>query len=157
MCRNMLIANRLRNVFLDGHWIANTNYKEQLLTITWRKANQKVRDLNTISALTYHVNYYLSGLLEALETGELKIHDRLSYSVEPFDSEQSWKNLVSEFLRNCERFIEKVELLDNNDLDNIFLKDEYGTLLRNIEGVIEHSYYHLGQIVLINRMLQSPY
>ncbi len=25
---NLAIANRLREVLLDGHWIANTNFKE---------------------------------------------------------------------------------------------------------------------------------
>jgi hypothetical protein len=37
--------------------------------------------------------------------------------------------------------------------DEPFVDEKYGTLLRNIEGVIEHSYYHLGQIALIRKMI----
>ncbi len=65
MTRNLTIASRLREVLLNGHWIANTNYKEQLLNLNWQQATQKVDNLNTIAALTYHINYYLAGLLNA--------------------------------------------------------------------------------------------
>ena len=34
-----------------------------------------------------------------------------------------------------------------------FVDEKYGTFQRNIEAMIEHSYYHLGQIVLIKKML----
>jgi hypothetical protein len=31
--------------------------------------------------------------------------------------------------------------------------EQYGTWQRNLEAVIEHSYYHLGQIILIRKMI----
>ncbi len=51
------IANRFREVLLNGKWIANTNFQEQLNTITWQQATTKIGSLNTIAALTYHINY----------------------------------------------------------------------------------------------------
>jgi hypothetical protein len=44
MTRNISLASRLREVLLNGHWIANTNYKEQLQHVTWQQATQKVDD-----------------------------------------------------------------------------------------------------------------
>jgi hypothetical protein len=41
-------------------------------------------------------------------------------------------------------------------LDQPFVDEKYGSYLRNIEGVIEHSYYHLGQISLIRKMIIQP-
>ena len=38
MNRNAFIAGRLREVFLNGKWIANTNYKEQVEAVTWQQA-----------------------------------------------------------------------------------------------------------------------
>jgi hypothetical protein len=43
--------------------------------------------------------------------------------------------------------------MSQNQLDEVFVDKKYGTYLRNIEAVIEHSYYHLGQIVLIKKMI----
>ncbi len=153
MTRNLTIASRLREVFLDGYFIANTNYKAQLLGLDWIQANQKIGNLNTIAALTYHINYYLVGLLSAFETGRLEIRDKFSFDLPDISVESEWKVLVTELLSNAEKFVERVEQMEDSLLDQIFIAEKYGTYLRNIEGVIEHSYYHLGQISLIKKML----
>lgn len=153
MQRNILIANRLREVLLSGQWIANTNYKAQIQSVDWQQATQKIHNLNTIAALTYHINYYLEGLLSALETGKLEISDKYSFDLPPITSASDWSNLVEAFLRNAEKFADKVEQMEDKALDEPFINPQYGTLLRNLEGVIEHSYYHLGQISLIRKML----
>lgn len=155
MTRNAAIAGRLREVLLNGHWIANTNYKEQLLGISWQQAIQKVGSLNTIAALTYHINYYLEGLLNAFESGKLEISDKYSFDLPPIRSEADWNKLVTAFLANSEKFARSVEQMDESLFDQPFVDEKYGSYLRNIEGVIEHSYYHLGQISLINKMIRQ--
>lgn len=155
MTRNLVIANRLREVLLNGHWIANTNYKEQILSVNWQQATQKVGNLNTIAALTYHINYYLAGLLNAIEKGKLEISDKFSFDLPPIHSEQEWNKMVTDFLSNSEKFADKVEQLEDNIFDRPFIDEKYGTFLRNIEGVIEHSYYHLGQISLLRKMIME--
>lgn len=155
MTRNLTIASRLREVFLNGYWIANTNYKEQILNINWQQATQKVGNLNTISALTYHINYYLAGLLSAFEKGKLEISDKFSFDLPPINSEQDWNNLLLDFLGNAEKFADQVEQMEDSLFDQPFVDEKYGTFLRNIEGVIEHAYYHLGQISLIKKMISN--
>lgn len=153
MTRSLTISSRIREVLLNGHWIANTNYKEQILSISWQKAVQKVDNLNTIAGLTYHVNYYLEGLLNAFENGRLEISDKFSFDVPQKKSESDWNKLVTHFLNNSEKFATKVEQMDDSTFDKPFVNKKYGSYLRNIEGVIEHSYYHLGQIILIKKMI----
>ena len=153
MKRSELIANRLRAVFLNGYWIANTNYKDQLLNITWHHAIHQVADLNTIAALTYHINYYLVGILNVFKGGPLEIKDQYSFDLQPIQSEEDWKKLVEEFLANSAAFADKVAQMPDEKLDEVFENEKYGTYLHNIEGVIEHSYYHLGQIVLIKKLI----
>ena len=153
MTRNITLATRLREVLLNGHWIANTNYKEQILSIDWQQATQKVGSLNTIAALTYHINYYLAGLLNAFENGKLEISDKYSFDISQINSEADWNKLVTEFLDNSEKFSNQVEQMNDGVFDQPFIDKKYGNYLRNIEGVIEHSYYHLGQISLIKKMI----
>jgi len=155
MDRNSFIANRLREVLLSGHWIANTNYQEQLSDISWQQAIFKIKDLNTIAALTYHINYYLRGLLAALETGKLEISEKYSFDLPEITEKNDWDKLRSDFLTNAALFADKVEQLDAEIFDQPFFEEKYGSYLRNIEGVIEHSYYHLGQIVLIKKMISQ--
>ena len=153
MTRNLNISSRLREVLLNGHWIANTNYKEQLLNLNWQQATQKVDNLNTIAALTYHINYYLAGLLNAFENGKLEISDKYSFDLPPLQSEANWNDLVTDFFNNSEKFANVVEQMEDSIFDKPFVDEKYGSYLRNIEGVIEHSYYHLGQICLIRKMI----
>jgi hypothetical protein len=155
MTRNLIIASRLREVFHNGRWIANTNYKEQILSVNWQQAIQKIGNLNTIAAMTYHINYYLAGLLNAFKNGKLEISDKYSFDLPQLQSEADWNNLVTEFLNNSEKFANKVEQMDDSIFDQPFVDEKYGSYLRNIEGVIEHSYYHLGQISLIRKMIMQ--
>jgi len=153
MNRNTALASRLREVLLDGHWIANTNYKEQLQSINWKQAIQKVDNLNTIAALTFHINYYMEGLLNVFNGGKLEISDKYSFDLPEIKTEQDWNQLVSTFLHSAETFASKVEQMEDTLFDQPFVDEKYGSYLRNIEGVIEHSYYHLGQVSLIRKMI----
>jgi uncharacterized damage-inducible protein DinB len=155
--RNTTLASRLREVLLDGHWIANTNYKKQLESINWKQAIKKVDNLNTIAALTFHINYYMEGLLNVFNGGKLEISDKYSFDLPEINTEQDWNQLLNRFLTNAEHFAGKVEQMDDAIFDQPFVDEKYGSYLRNIEGVIEHSYYHLGQVSLIRKMItQHP-
>ncbi len=149
------IANRFREVMLDGKWIANTNYKKQITSLTWQQATRKVGSLNTIAALTFHINYYVNGVLNVLQGGQLEIRDKFSFDLPEIISEQDWNTLVNETIQNAERFAAAVESLPQDKLDTVFVDEKYGTYRRNIEGMIEHAYYHLGQISLIKKMLEE--
>ncbi|WP_426790557.1 DinB family protein [Sphingobacterium sp. WOUb80] len=153
MERRIFIANRLREVLLNGHWIANTNYQEQLLDTTWEQAIFKINNLNTIAALTYHINYYLEGLLTAFERGKLEISDKYSFDVPVITSKADWDSLVNKFLKNAAAFADSITTFEEEQFDQPFIDEKYGSYLRNIEAVIEHSYYHLGQISLIKKMI----
>lgn len=153
MNSNHFLAKRLREVLLDGFWIANTNFQHQLHEISWQQATQKVNNLNSIASLTYHVNYYVNGILEALQSGKLEIQDKYSFDMPEINTKEDWDNLVDNFLANAESFARAVELMDDKLLGSCFFDEKYGTFQRNIEGLIEHSYYHLGQISLLKKLM----
>nr|WP_198520254.1 DUF1572 domain-containing protein [Flavobacterium sp. 5] len=155
MTNSIDIANRLREVLLNGKWIANTNFKEQIVSIDWKQAIEKVENLNTIALLTFHINYYLKGLIHVFKGGNLEIRDKYSFDLPEIKSETDWNNLVNEFVSNAEMFANEVEKMNNNILNQPFVDEKYGSYLRNIEGVIEHSYYHLGQVSLIKKIIMQ--
>ena len=155
MNRSQFIAKRLSEVYLDGHWVANTNYKEQLSALNWQQATQQVGPLNTIALLTYHINYYLRGLLQVLNGGALEIKDKYSFDMPPLTNDKEWLTLTNEFFSNAEKFVAAVAQLPDEKMDEHFVDPQYGTWYRNLEAVVEHSYYHLGQISLIKKLLTS--
>ncbi len=151
--KSKLIANRFREVILNGVWIANTNYKDQLLNLTWEQATLKIESLNTIAALTFHINYYIAGVLNVFEGGLLEIRDKYSFDLPPINSQKDWEVFLTAFLKNAEKFATLVEQMSDKKLAEMFVNNKYGSYQRNIEGIIEHSYYHLGQITLIKKLI----
>jgi uncharacterized damage-inducible protein DinB len=147
------IANRFREVILNGTWIANTNFKDQLENLDWKIAVSPIQDLNTISALAQHVHYYINGINQVFKGGTLDIKDQFSFDFPPIRSQEQWNNFLTKFWNDAETFASFVEQMPDENLDAVFVDAKYGTYKRNIEAMIEHSYYHLGQIVLIKKQL----
>ena len=147
------LANRIREVYLNGKWIANTNIKEQIDNLNLPQATQTVNGLNTVALLVFHLNYYLEGLIVALTENKLEIKDKYSFLMNELNNEDDWQVLKNKLLANAERLASIIENFDNNQLSDPFVDEKYGTIWQNIIGVVEHSYYHFGQITIIKKML----
>jgi len=147
------ISNQLREVILNGSWVS-TNLKTVLNDVSLVEAQQKIADLNTIFDLTYHISYYIKGLLQVLEGGPLDIKDKYSFDAPKFSSDKEWRHFLDEFYLAAERFTTLVQGLEDNRLGDDFVKPEYGNYYRNIICMVEHSYYHLGQIVIIKKLIR---
>jgi len=149
------LAHRFKEVMLDGKWIANTNYQEQIKDLSWQEATQKIGTLNTIAQLTFHMNYYVKGVMNVFKGGALEIRDKYSFAMQQIDAPEPWESLKNELLENCHQFSSYIEKMTNKQLDSPFVDQKYGSYRRNIEGMIEHAYYHLGQISLLRKMQHS--
>ena len=147
------LADRVREVILSGTWIANTNFADQLSSISWKQSTVKIGTLNSIAALTFHINYYISGLIDVLNGGPLEISDKYSFNLMPINDPSDWDKLRNTLLKNAETFASLIEQFPESKLEEPFVNERYGTFRRNLEGVIEHSYYHLGQISLIKKLI----
>lgn len=153
MSNGIDLAKRLQEVLIDGTWIANTNFKQQIDDTSWTQATYKFENLNTIAQLTFHINYYLAGINNVFDRGRLEIHDRYSFDMPPITNDQNWNILKKKFDRDAKQLINYIESISSAKLGEHFVESKYGNYARNIEGVIEHSYYHLGQISLIKKLI----
>lgn len=149
------LASRFREPLLNGKWIANTNLKEQLTEVNLKQATKKINSLNSIAALTFHLNYYIAGVLQVFNGGSLDIRDKFSFDMPAIESEQAWTDLQNKLWSDAESFAQTVEHLSDDQLEAVFVDEKYGDYRRNIEAMIEHAYYHLGQVVLIKKFLSE--
>ena len=149
------LANRLREVILNGRWIANTNYLDQLADLSYEQANTVISNLNSIALLTFHINYYISGVAHFFKTGKLEIHDKYSFDMQPITSEENWLQLKNNLFEQTEQLGQLISNFSDKQLEMIFVDEKYGNYRRNIEALIEHAYYHLGQITLIKKLVNA--
>src|SRR5882724_12964761 len=146
------IAKQFRDVHFGGNWTA-VSLKENLADITWQQATTKVYSFNTIATLVYHMNYYVSVVLKVLHSEPLNASDKYSFDHPPILSQEDWEKLLDKTWTDAENFAALIELFPESKLWEDFYDNKYGNYYRNIHGIIEHVHYHLGQIVLIKKIL----
>jgi len=153
MDRTKALASRFREVIFNGTWVAYTNYKDQLTNLPWEMAVMKLHSLNSIAALTQHIHYYIQGVNKVFEDGTLDIKDQYSFDFRPIESQHEWDNILALFWKDAETFAMHIEKMQDYQLATDFVEAKFGTYQRNLDGMIEHCYYHLGQMVLLKKML----
>jgi hypothetical protein len=146
------IAKHFRDVYFGGNW-TSVNLKETLADVTWEQATAKVYTFNTIGTLVYHMNYYVTVVSKVLQGEPLNAKDKYSFEHPPILSQDDWEKLLDKTWADAQKFSLLIEQLPESKLDEIFFDEKYGNYYRNMHGIIEHVHYHLGQIVLIKKIL----
>jgi len=146
------IAKLFRDVHFGGNWTA-VNLKEHLEGLTWQQATTQVHGCNSIAVLVYHMHYYVGAAMKVLQGGPLDASDKYSFDCPPIQSQADWEKLLDKTWSDAEIFAGLIEQLPESKLWEDFSNNKYGNYYRNLHGIIEHMHYHLGQIVLIKKIL----
>ena len=148
-----LLAKQIQDAFFGGNW-AGVAVEPVLSQVTIAEAVSPVTDGNTIAVLTYHIFYYAEAILDVLEGKPLSSKDELSFNVPPIASEKEWRLFLEQRFEQVRKLIPLVEQLPDTLLESDFSDSKYGTYFRNLSGFVEHTHYHLGQIVLLKKQLE---
>jgi len=108
-------AKHLREVHFGGNWTA-VNLKESLADITWLQAITPVYSFNTIAALVYHMNYFVSAVLKVLQGEPLNAHDKYSFDLPLIQSQEDWEKLLDKTWTDAEDFASLIEKLPESKL-----------------------------------------
>lgn len=146
------LAKHLRDVHFGGNWTCS-NLRDQLKDVSWQQAIKKAESFNTIATLVFHVNYYVSAIARVLNGEELNAKDEYSFHHPPINSQEDWEYMLSKVWADAENCAALIEQLDAAKLDDDFTDKKYGSYARNLLGLIEHTHYHLGQIVILKKIL----
>lgn len=146
------LAKHVRGVYFGPNWSDN-NLKMHLSEVTWQEAIQEIEGLNTIVKLAFHVNYFVAGVSKVLEGGPLEIRDKFSFDHPVITSQVEWQELLDQMWQDGEHFASLIEAMPEDQLWADFTDPKYGNYYTNLLGIIEHLHYHLGQIVLLRKLL----
>ncbi len=146
------IATHFRVVHFGGNW-TSSNLKDNLADVTWQQATTQVQPFHTIATLVYHMNYFVGAILKVLKGGPLDAKDKYSFDLPPILSQEDWEKLLEKTWADVQNVACLIEQLPECELWENMADEKYGNYYRNIHGIIEHCHYHLGQIVLIKKML----
>ena len=105
--------------------------------------------------MTFHINYYVEGTKEVFSGGKLIIRDKYSFDSPEISTQKEWEKLKTRVFDNVIQFTDSINNLSEEKLWENFEDEKYGNYYRNLNGIIEHTHYHLGQIVILKKLIQK--
>jgi len=147
------IARHIREIHVGNNW-TDSCIKDAVQDITWQEAIAKPIEANTIAMLVFHMNFYLNIVHERLSGGGLNFTQEESFAVPVIANENDWQQMLNKTFVDAEAFAKTVEQLSDERLMEEIAKD-HGSVYKNVQGIAEHNHYHLGQLVLIKKILRQ--
>ncbi len=146
------IARHYRGFVFGGN-ATGVNLRDTLADVTVDMATASVGDHNTIAALVFHMQYYTGGIMEVLRGGELTIRDKYSFDAPTISTKEEWRAYVDGVLAQADAFATAIEAWPEERWGETFVKTGYGSYYDNVTGNLEHQHYHLGQVVVVKKLL----
>ncbi|RNI35777.1 DinB family protein [Hanamia caeni] len=149
-----LIAAHLQEAFEGNNW-SDVNVKDTLDGITFRQATHVTNaSPNTIAALLYHMTFYNKAIKQRLQGIEPEISAANGFDLQPITSEHDWVQLKKNAFDTVNELASAIR-----DFPDERLPEESpvgkGSFYKKLQGVIEHNYYHLGQIVILKNLIKK--
>jgi uncharacterized damage-inducible protein DinB len=146
------IAKQLRDVFFGKNWTCST-IKEHAENVTIEQATKQLYGLNSIFTLLHHLAYYLPAQINVLEGKPLVASDAEGFILPAIENETAWQNFKENIFTNAEKLATLIEAMPEEKLQANFADEKYGNYYKNLTGMIEHTHYHLGQIVILKKII----
>lgn len=148
------IAKHVREVHTGGNWTC-VDLRATLADVTVDEAYTHYASFNTIAALLAHVNYYVRAVTAVLRGSPLLANDAESFNHAASCTQQEWEERVASAIKDGEDFATLIEQIPEAKLQVYLADEKYGTYYRNLHGIVEHMHYHLGQMVIMKRLVRT--
>ena len=152
MSESIRISNLYQSIYNGNPWLEVT-LAHTLENVTAEQANRKINpNLNTIWEIVNHLIQWRRNILRRVE-GETVLTPDHNYFVPILDpSEAAWEQSLQSLAKSQELWNAFFESFDDSDLAKIYVNNGH-TFYEHIHGIIQHDVYHLGQIVILKKLL----
>jgi uncharacterized damage-inducible protein DinB len=152
MLESKRISNLYQSIYNGNPWL-DVTLADTLKDVTAEQAFRKVNpNLNTIWEIVNHIIQWRKNILSRVQ-GETVITPDHNYFVPVIDpSELAWEQSLQTLSKSQESWNTFLAYFDDADFEKIYVNDNH-TYYEHIHGIIQHDVYHLGQIVILKKLL----
>ena len=145
MSKSAFIASRIHALFFGPNW-TETSLSELIQNHRFAEfLNSKV-GTNSAASVLFHIHYYQKAQLSVLQGGPLLARDSESFDHPKWVNESDWLQFGTDVLETGRELELAASKLPESTWSEPFVKAEYGSYETNLIGMLEHSYYHFGQL-----------
>jgi hypothetical protein len=151
---SQLIAQHLLDVYTGGNW-TEVSVAATISDVTYSDAITITAAFpNSIASIVNHLHFWNQVMTQRLQRIKPEIPEANGFDLPPIQSEQEWKTLIKEMLASASLLALAISTLSENRLEQLILPG-YSTVYKSVQGSVEHIHYHLGQIVILKKLLRS--
>lgn len=146
------ISKLFNDLYNGSPWLG-VNWVETLNKISAEQASKRIAEgRNSIWEITNHVIQWRLNVLRRVQ-GEVIVSPDHNYML-PVEntSESAWKNTMEALTVSQEKWLEFLKKFDENEFSRKYPNNQM-TYYEHIHGILQHDAYHLGQIVLLEKLL----
>lgn len=147
-----LIAMHIKEVYEGNNW-TDVNIADTIKDINWRQAQQQTTgSSNTIASLLHHLYYWNGILMQRINGINPSIPDANGYDVGELKNENDWNTLKEKTHQSFIQLADAVKTFPEEKLSEPYAAGK-SSYYKNFQGIVEHAHYHLGQMVILKKLL----
>jgi len=108
---------------------------------------------NSIAMLVHHIGFYNNVVIERIKGNNPGINDANGFDI-TITNEDEWQKLKATSLDSLKKLATIVAALPDEKLWELTLAGT-DSFYKALHGITEHAHYHLGQIVLIKKLVRN--
>ena len=147
-----LVAKHIAEV-VHGNW--TDIYLEDVVNgVTYKEAVTVPSGLtNSIAMLVHHIGFYNNVVIERIKGNNPGINDANGFDI-TITNEDEWQKLKATSLDSLKKLATIVAALPDEKLWEL-TPTGTDSFYKTLHGIAEHAHYHLGQIVLIKKLVRN--
>ncbi|WP_405251524.1 DUF1572 domain-containing protein [Dokdonia sp. Asnod3-C12] len=154
MTTSQLLGVHLQQLII-GPNLTGSHLSQHIDDVSVDEAITSLYGLNSIAQLVFHIHYYINAVGNVLEGKPLLAKDSLSFNAPLINTEAAWQLQKERLYAATHRCAQLAKGFPQEKLKEEFVLKKYGSYEHNLVGLLEHSHYHFGQMVIIKKILRA--
>lgn len=149
-----LIAESIIEVTEGGNW-TDVNIADTVKDISVQEATMRTPGSpNSIASLLHHLAYWNRVMIERINGVKVVVPDANGFDVPELKTDQDWGNLKADLKASAHELADAIRNFDLNRIEEPIVAGSSSSY-KNLQGTVEHIHYHLGQIVILKKLVKK--
>ncbi len=149
-----LIAQHIIDVHLGNNW-TEVDITTTLQDVTLEEATTRTHaSPNTIASLLHHITFWNRVMVQRAQGIQVQIDDTNGYDHPLLLTEEDWLDLKKDNIQSAHELATALTQFDETKLFEPILPG-CPTAYKSLQGSVEHVHYHLGQIVILKKLIRN--
>jgi len=149
-----LIAQHIKDVHEGNNW-TEVNLAGTLKGVTVQEATTLTKaSPNTIASLLHHITFWNRVMIQRMQGINVFVDEHNGYNVPVLQTDEDWIQLQIDNILSAHELAAAMVVFNESKLFTPLT--EGGTsAYKNFQGSVEHIHYHLGQIVMLKKLIKA--